>query len=277
MAITDWFHQIVTSHGWYQLAPFRYDAAARTLERVHTLPTGRPLLLTLWAEGDALRWQTSDIAVGHEAELEADVDHIMTAHWPLADFQQAMQAFPRYDGLMARGWGRLLVAPTVWEDLAKTLLTTNTTWAQTRQMTARLCALGTPWQDRHAFPTPQQIAALPLETFSEQARLGYRAVSLHRLAQQISAGLDVEAWRTLPSDDLYQAVRGLRGFGDYAAATMLRLLGNFDRLAIDTECRASFRRLTGRTDFTDREIRAHYTQYGAWQGLVMWMDMIYDE
>ena len=36
----------------------------------------------------------------------------------------------------------MLVSPTVWEDLAKTLLTTNTTWAMTKSMVARLAALG---------------------------------------------------------------------------------------------------------------------------------------
>jgi hypothetical protein len=41
--------------------------------------------------------------------------------------------------------GRLLVSPTVWEDLAKTLLTTNTTWGATVQMCRRLLTLGEYW------------------------------------------------------------------------------------------------------------------------------------
>lgn len=272
--MSDWFHQIITAHGWYQLAPFHYDADTHTLERVHELASGQVGLLTVWAEGAALRWQFSELPDGYDADIQVAVERMMTLDWPLADFQAAMQVFPRYAAWMARGWGRLLVAPTVWEDLAKTLLTTNTTWAQTRQMTARLCSLGTRWQDRHAFPTPLQVAALPLDTFSEVTRLGYRAASLHDLAQRIAQGLDVEAWRTLPSADLYQQVRGLRGFGDYAAATMLRLLGHFDRLAIDTECRAAYRYVVGHSTFTDNDIRQHYAQYGRWQNLVMWMDVM---
>lgn len=151
----------------------------------------------------------------------------------------------------------------------------QTTWAQTRQTVARLCALGEPLDEgRHAFPTPQRIAAMPPDELAAHSRAGYRAAYLHELAQRISSGEDVEAWRGLPADELYHRVRSLKGFGDYAAGTMLRLLGHFDRLAIDTECRAAFRRIHGRPAENDREISAYYAPFGRWRGLLMWMDVI---
>lgn len=269
-----WFHEIVTSHGWYQLAPFRYEGDA--LARWHTLPDGHACRLTIYAEGDALRWHTSN-PIADPAALDQAVRRMFSLDWDLEPFHALLRAHPRYAARVRPTWGRLLVAPSVWEDLAKTLLTTNTTWAQTRQMTARVCAFGTPCAGGHAFPTPQQIADVPLEDFAARARLGYRAASLHQLARRICDGLDVEAWRTLDSEALYAQVRGLRGFGDYAAGTVLRLLGHFDRLAIDTECRAAFRRVTGRKTFTDADIRAYYADFGAWQGLMSWIDIMYSE
>jgi 3-methyladenine DNA glycosylase/8-oxoguanine DNA glycosylase len=269
-----WFDDIVTSHGWYQLAPFTYDPEAQVLHRVHQIGEDAPFVLSIFAQGDTLAWRTDRDVSAHVATIQADVERMFCWHWRLDDLYAAIQHQPRYASLIARRWGRLLVAPTVWEDLAKTLFTTNTTWAQTRQMSARLCALGSPHQDQHAFPTPQRIAHMPLNEFIEAIRAGYRAAYLHELAQRIVDGLDVEAWRTLDSETLYKHVRSLKGFGDYAAGTMVRMLGHFDRLAIDTECRASYRRLTGLTTFTDNDIRAHYAQYGVYQGLVMWMDMV---
>src|SRR6266545_2400997 len=41
---------------------------------------------------------------------------------------------------LARGAGRLLRSPTVFEDAVKTLCTTNCSWALTRLMVERLCA-----------------------------------------------------------------------------------------------------------------------------------------
>ncbi len=269
-----WFDDIVTSHGWYQLAPFSYDSDTQVLHRVHQIGEDVPFLLSMFAEEDVLRWQTNRDVSSYSAAVHADVERMFCMHWQLDDLYAAIQHQPRYADLIARRWGRLLVAPTVWEDLAKTLFTTNTTWSQTRQMSARLCALGSPYNDKYAFPTPHSIAAMPLDDFSQAIRAGYRASYLHELAQRIVEGLDVEAWRTLDSDRLYKQVRSLKGFGDYAAGTMVRMLGHFDRLAIDTECRASYRRLTGLATFTDNDIRTHYAQYRQYQGLVMWMDMM---
>jgi hypothetical protein len=57
---------------------------------------------------------------------------------------------------------------------------------------------------------------------------------------------------------------------------MLRLLGRFDKLAIDTECRAAYKRITGSTTATDAEIRGYYDRFGEWRGLVMWMNIMRD-
>ena len=63
--------------------------------------------------------------------------------WDLRQFYHAMRQFDGYQWLKAEKRGRILVGGSLWEDLAKVLLTTNTTWAQTTQMSARLCQLGT--------------------------------------------------------------------------------------------------------------------------------------
>jgi len=84
--------------------------------------------------------------------------------------------------------------------------------------------------------------------------------------------------RDLASDDLYRQIRRLKGFGDYAAESVLRLLGRHDTLGIDSVARDTYRtRFNNGDAVTDAAIRAHYGPVGVWRGLVMWMDVIAPE
>jgi 3-methyladenine DNA glycosylase/8-oxoguanine DNA glycosylase len=177
------------------------------------------------------------------------------------------------------GAGRLLISPTVWEDLAKTLLTTNTTWNVTVQMCRRLATLGDHYDGGgNCFPAPQQIASLTLKDLTDQVRAGYRSAYLYELATAIAEGkISVEEWRNteLTTEELYRRISSLKGFGDYASGSMLKLLGRFDRLGIDTSCREVFKvQLNGGKNASDDEIRAYYEPFGDWRGLVMWMDVM---
>ena len=168
---------------------------------------------------------------------------------------------------------------SIWEDLVKVLLTTNTTWAQTIQTSQRLCNLGTPHPtlaDTYAFPTAHQIASLDFESLAEQLRAGYRTAYLYELANQIASGqLDVESWRAFDSDTLYKQVKSLKGYGDYAAGTMVRMLGHFDKLAIDSACRDMYARLHNNGEKgDDKAIKAQYEAFGVWKGLIMWMNIM---
>ncbi|MEP6987358.1 MAG: hypothetical protein ABI970_17265, partial [Chloroflexota bacterium] len=71
-------------------------------------------------------------------------------------------------------------------------------------------------------------------------------------------------------------VKALKGFGDYAAGSMLKLLGHFDRLATDSVCRAVYKDSInkGAAAVDDKEIAAYYQPFGQWRGLVQWMDVI---
>lgn len=268
----------INSHGWLRLAPFSHDDAAGILTRAHRLDDGQPALLRICDGLEVEVEGVNKLTNPQREQIIRDVRMMFSLDWDLSKFYKAIRKHRQYAWVEKDKAGRMLVTPTVWEDLAKTLLTTNTTWSQTKGMVARLCSLGTEYQpDRFAFPTPQQIAGLSLETLSEKIRAGYRAAYLHELAKRIASGeLAPESWRDLPSADLYKMIKGLLGFGDYAAGTMLRLLGHFDRLAIDTECRAAYKRIHKSETATDAQIRAYYEGFGEWRGLVMWMDVMHE-
>lgn len=268
------FLATVDSHGWRDLTPFRYDAAAQVLTRIHSLSDGQTVILTITAGVSALNVVVAGATAltdAQQQDLTRAVRRMFALDWQLQAFYDFLRQRPGYEWVEHEKHGRMLVAPTVWEELVKTLFTTNTTWAQTKGMCARLCPPGEP------FPTPEQIASESLDTLSARLRAGYRTAYLHALAEQIASGkLDVEAWYAngMTSAEVYQAVRGLKGFGDYAAGTLLRLLGYFDRLAIDTVARAAFKRITASSDAPDKAIQAYYDSFGDWRGLALWMDCI---
>jgi N-glycosylase/DNA lyase len=181
-----------------------------------------------------------------------------------------------------RGAGRLLRSPTVFEDLVKTLCTTNCTWALTRVMVRNLVdALGVPAPGgERTFPTPEAMAERSERFYRDVVRSGYRAPWLRVIARDVAAGrLDLEAWRD-PSQDtdaLAARIRELPGFGPYATEHLLRLLGHYDHLALDSWTRAKLARLRGlRRVPSDRTFLRWYAPYGRYAGLAMWLEVTAD-
>ena len=142
------FWPSVVSHGWCDLPPFRCDEDTRTLERIHQLSDGAVVRLilpaaeakagsiTVHVEGiDSLNdSQIAEMRRGLGRSLEIDRD--------LTGFYALVAGYPRYAWIEQLGAGRLLSTPSVWENLVKTLFTTNTTWSMTIQMTERTVTLG---------------------------------------------------------------------------------------------------------------------------------------
>lgn len=279
------FRTTLLSHGWLELEPFRHDDAYTQVRRIERLSDGQVVELTFSAGKD----EALDVAVAgiqgvltetHRRDVETMTRRIFNLDVDLGPFYDALESEARYRWVGKYGGGRLLRAPTVWEDLAKTLLTTNTTWNMTRQMVRRLNEMGEAGETGFSFPSPERIAAAPLEEFVGQVRAGYRGAYLHELARSIAEGrVDVERWTAtdLPADDLYRQLRSLKGFGPYAAGASLKLLGRFDYLAIDSAARSMFVRTFGDgRAVADADIRAHYERFGKWKGLVIWMDLMHD-
>lgn len=276
------FERAVFSHGWYMLAPFEWNDASATLGTVWQSPTRDVLRLRLSADEGGVRVATLDrdqLTPNLREAVDGVVRKMLNLDWDLGDFYAAMRAYSGYEWLESERRGRILVSASLWEDLVKVLLTTNCNWAQTVAMAGRVCRLGpahADYPDCHAFPTPQQIASLDFDALADAVRAGYRSAYLYDLARTVAAGsIDLDAWQQLDSDNLFLAVKSLRGFGDYAAGTITRMYGHFDKIAIDSACREMYANLhNGGVRGGDGDIKAHYARYGKWRGLVMWMDIM---
>jgi 3-methyladenine DNA glycosylase/8-oxoguanine DNA glycosylase len=124
------------------------------------------------------------------------------------------------------------------------------------------------------------MAEAPLSFYTDVMRAGYRAPYFKELAERVACGeLDVESWLTsgLPTPALKREMKRVKGVGDYAAETLLRLIGRYDGFALDSWVRGKFTRLHGRgRAVTDEKIARYYSRFREWQGLALWCDMTRD-
>jgi 3-methyladenine DNA glycosylase/8-oxoguanine DNA glycosylase len=272
----------VRSHGWFDLPPFAYDRDGGTLSFAYETSAG-VVSVSLRAAGRGLSATVS--ARGAKA-LRAAADVVGAVLRLDQDLAPVRAAFARAPALVASvdaGGGRLLRAPTVFEDVTKMLCTTNCSWGLTRVMVTRLVekagARGP--GGKRAFPTAAALARKPVSFFRDVVRAGYRAPYLKDLATRVARGdLALEELRdpAIPSEDVYERLRSIVGIGPYAADNLMRLLGHNDRLGLDSWCRARYRKLYPRAPKAgskglDAAIARRYRPYSPYSGLAMWLDL----
>jgi len=191
------------------------------------------------------------------------------------------------------GAGRMLRGPSVFEDVVKTVCTTNCAWSATERMVGALVReLGEPAPGApadaaagRAFPTPAAMAAAPESFYREVARAGYRGPRLRSLAASVAGGeVDLEtlfeaAPADLPDDEVERRLLALPGVGPYAAAHVMMLLGRHSLLVFDSWTRPKYARLTGRPPgrlVPDATVRRRFGRYGRFAGLAFWLFLTRD-
>jgi N-glycosylase/DNA lyase len=276
------FKRTAISHGWCELPPFEFDPQLWTLKRV-VETDGRPVTVTISGGRRALTVRAPRRLGARTLErVTRDVRHMLRLDDDMQEFYETVAREPDFAWISRSGAGRLLRSPTVFEDLVKTICTTNCSWSLTDKMVRSLVnALGRPSSDgRRGFPTPEAMASVDEKFYRDEMRSGYRAPYFKELAERVASGsLDVEAWLTsdLPTDRLKREMKQVKGVGEYAADNLLKLVGRYDGLALDSWVRGKFARThNGGRAADDKKIARHYLRFGRWQGLALWCDMTRD-
>ena len=225
--------RVARSHGGVGLAPTAWDGTRLHLRLPDPVVVAPDLTVT-WAG------RAPDVAV---------LRHVLSLDDDLSDLHDACDRVPGLSWARAADAGRLLRSPTVWQDLVGVLASTNASYAATQRMLRALVGDG-------PFPSPDEVAARDLSAW------GYRAPSLLALA---ATDLDPQRWLdpALPDDVVVAEVRALRGFGPFAAASLLPLLGRPRPLVLDAWLRQ------GRSD---AEVPARYGPAGRWAGTALWIE-----
>ncbi len=154
------------------------------------LSTGRVVALTFSATPDGLAVDVPGrITKAEAAEVATRAGYMFNLDADYADFYAQARHEPRLSHVEANAVGRLLRSTTFWEDIVRTLMTTNIQWSGTRRLTAALVRrFGQPLEGvasprPRAFPTPQTLARTR-ETTLRGLGLGYRAPYLLDLARR---------------------------------------------------------------------------------------------
>jgi 3-methyladenine DNA glycosylase/8-oxoguanine DNA glycosylase len=277
------FQRTVLSHGWCALPPFEFDKKSWTLVRTLDAGLSKPITVSISTapRGVVVRTARPIRPLGKKAtdKIIRDVRHMFRLDDDMTEFYQAMSGEAEFAWIASEGAGRLLRSPTLFEDLVKMLCTTNCSWALTEKMVYGLVnELGNESSDgRKSFPGPDVMARQSEKFFREKIRAGYRAPYLKELAQRVSSGaLNVESWLSseLPLDELLKEMKSVKGVGNYAAENLLKLIGRYDGLALDSWTRAQFYRVRNNwRAASDKKIARFYSRFKSWRGLVLWCDM----
>lgn len=280
------FRATCRSHGWVVLAPFRWDDERTCLYRIDQLQDGTVVALEVEPADDEsitviVRALTS-LADAERAEVKKRVRWMLRLDEDLSEFYTLVEEHPRWHKHVTPGAGRLLRAPDFFEDIVKTICTTNISWAGTKRMVSNLVQrFGAPLDSDdtsdapRAFPTPAVLANAG-ESALKETGLGYRAPYVADLAHRVAAGdlnLNVFTQFSGTSDELRSELLTLKGIGPYGAATLLMLLGHYDYLAIDSAMRSfvATHYFDG-TPPTEKAILDLYESWGDWKYLAYWFD-----
>ncbi|MGC1381984.1 MAG: hypothetical protein WA814_13290 [Candidatus Baltobacteraceae bacterium] len=269
------FARTIYSHGCAQLLPAVVDTAPLVYRR--RLRLGNRVVEVALRELDGKLVAQSSVRLSRRDERTAvaTIARMFRLGDDLSPFYASIAEDPRL-AWAACGAGRILASPTVFEEVVKTICTTNCAWSATERMTAALVALG-----EGAFPEPEVLAAAPERWYREAARMGYRAAYVRAIARDVTARrLDLEAFAertpSLPDAELEERLLELPGIGPYGAAHVMQLLGRHRPLVLDSWTRPTYRRLAGKRSAADSTIRRAFSRYGAYAGLAFWLYLTRD-
>ncbi|HEX5043449.1 MAG TPA: hypothetical protein VFV75_11120 [Candidatus Polarisedimenticolaceae bacterium] len=267
------FVRTVLSHGWCLLPPFRLGPEVAWLDFV--VVDGR-------GGAQAARVHADLRVVPAKAPAQRAAARILALEVDVAPLHALVAEDPDLGWIASCGAGRLLRAPTVWEDLVKLVLTTNCSWALTTRMTEALvsCWGNVAPDGRRAFPTADRLARVPERVLRERGRLGYRAPFVRALARAVVSGeVDLERLDrdTRDPEEIRDELLALPGVGPYVAENLLKLLGRPQGLGLDSWMRAKYARLHhGGRRVSDRTIVRRYRHLQAWAGIALWLTLTRD-
>ena len=281
------FRRTIASHGVADLPPNRIDEEAWTLEL--TLSPNASRATTVLVSAGREGYAKAKVVAGSAstADLRPAVAYVLRLDEDLSPFYEA--AAPDPDLKWAtKGAGRMIRSPTVFEEVVKTICTTNCTWSATVRMVSALVEhLGEPAPGAdgpygRAFPTPEAMARKNSAFYTETVRAGYRGEYLRDLARSVASGkLDLEALGKadadeLPDDELAARLLALPGVGPYAAAHVMMLLGRYSRLILDSWTRPKYLKVSGAKQAKDSTIERRFRRYGPYAGLAFWLYLTRD-
>jgi 3-methyladenine DNA glycosylase/8-oxoguanine DNA glycosylase len=266
------FSRLVQSHGWRYLAPFEWDAENQLLKRPLYLQDARTIKVALRcvltpraARIEVRPLDVASIPVGERGGLRLQIRRMLCLDEDFDDFHAVCKTDPLLQFAHHEKCGGMLRSPTAFEDVVKTVCTTNCDWRNTKLMCEQLCVLG-----GGNFPTPAQILAIKERTLKAKTALGYRTRSVREIALEVSQGrLPLDEWAAGGQFDLArEKLKSIWGIGQYSVNHILILLGDYRHIPVDSEVLRYLRKTHfGSRNVTENQAVSPYSRFGNYRYL----------
>ncbi|MDQ3767570.1 MAG: Fe-S cluster assembly protein HesB [Actinomycetota bacterium] len=286
------FARTVLSHGVAMLPPMSVDPSGASFGVTLGLSETGARTVGVFPSGDAQAVMSiAGRSAGpvQRARLLDLVRHILRLDEDLSPFYELCLEDPEL-AWASQGAGRLMRSATVFEDVVKTICTTNCAWSATERMVGAIvehlgvAAPGAPASGAsgRGFPSPLAMAEAGEDFYKEVARAGYRGRYLLALARSVAAEevlleeMGSMPREEIPDEDIFSRLTVLPGVGPYAAAHIMMMIGRYSQLVLDSWTRPTYARLVGKSTVKDASIVRRFRRYGPWAGLAFWLFLTRD-
>jgi len=202
----------------------------------------------------------SAVSTADRTCLRKQIRRILQLDTDFSDFHAACKG-DRILGFVHRHkCGGFLRGASAFEDVIKTVCTTNCDWRNTKRMCEALCLL-----EGGNFPTPEQVLTVSEASLAAKTSCGYRVRTIRLVAKLAADGkLPLDDWvRDSEFDRVRANLKSIWGIGPYALNHILVLLGDYSKIPVDSEVLSYLRRVhfNGR-EVSEKEAVKPYEQYG---------------
>lgn len=217
------------SHGWINLAPFEWDKKDKVVRTKLELADGRVASVSAQQVcPDKINLCISDLinpSQENVLEIEKRVSRAFSLEFDVGNLLEvAFENDVKVADLILRGGGRILRGTTYFEDVVKTLFTTNASWQYTQRMVRTFIAIH---GNSGAFPSFSSLECATEDDYRNKVKVGYRARFLRQIVETfITNNGNVETLSAFP------------GLGPYGFAHVRLLALDFSRIPIDSEVKA---------------------------------------
>lgn len=264
------FESIVLSHGWVFLEPFSWDIKKKSLKRRDKLYSGTVVeyIIKENKSKNSLEIKTNvSLSEQEKQKIKSDIIYMFRFNEDLTEFHKKCKEDKVLKYVSQIGVGRMIRSPFVFENIIKTMCTTNVSWNNTKRMVENLVnEVG-----KGVFPGVVDILKYNHDKFKNLG-LGYRIDYILNLCRLIEDGKVILPEREEKNDGIHEKIlklREVRGIGEYSVNHILTLLGVYSVIPIDSSVRRYFSQniFSKCSKITDDMINNYYSRWGKWKFL----------
>lgn len=275
-------YDFARSIGFWQLSTLELcEQWADGVYRRVVVLDGQPRVLEVRAVGETsspavvLLLDSQPPSTVEQAALVPLVHHVLAANADLVAFYAAVADDPVMASVTQQLYGVRPPRSPLWETLCWVIIGQQISLPFARTLKTRLveryaATFDVAGRALHLFPSPEHLAAVPLDDLLPMQFSRNKASFIVGLAQAIVDGrLDLDAVAEMPTADATAYLVQFRGIGRWTAEfTLLRAWGRRDALpANDAGVRQAITALYGQK-LAEPELRAFAARWGEWGGLV---------